>query len=90
MGTSKRLWVQVSGLSVNCNLFTARSGGLYNIGGLMAGRRAASYGYQQTEGLSGAEYLASIYGTEKDKVNCSFYFKVSVFIHHDNCHLLES
>ncbi|CAO3701704.1 unnamed protein product [Rhizopus stolonifer] len=22
-----------------------------------------------------AEYLASIYGTEKDKVNCSFYFK---------------
>ena len=29
--------------------------------------------------LSGAEYLASIYGTEKDKVNCSFYFKVSGF-----------
>lgn len=42
----------------------------------MAGRRTGSYGYQQTEGLSGAEYLASIYGTEKDKVNCSFYFKV--------------
>lgn len=32
--------------------------------------------YINTEGLSGAEYLASIYGTEKDKVNCSFYFKV--------------
>lgn len=45
----------------------------------MAGRRMGSYGYQQTEGLSGAEYLASIYGTEKDKVNCSFYFKVSTF-----------
>lgn len=42
----------------------------------MASRRTGSYGYQQTEGLSGAEYLASIYGTEKDKVNCSFYFKV--------------
>ena len=23
-----------------------------------------------------AEYLASIFGTEKDKVNCSFFFKV--------------
>lgn len=44
----------------------------------MAGRRTGSYGYQQTEGLSGAEYLASIYGTEKDKVNCSFYFKVLI------------
>lgn len=31
--------------------------------------------------LSGAEYLASIYGTEKDKVNCSFFFKVSGFHH---------
>ncbi|VDN28511.1 unnamed protein product [Gongylonema pulchrum] len=48
------------------------NGGAPGVG--MAGRRA-SYGYQQTEGLSGAEYLASIYGTEKDKVNCSFYFK---------------
>lgn len=48
------------------------------ITGLMASRRAGSYGYQQTEGLSGAEYLASIYGTEKDKVNCSFYFKVGI------------
>lgn len=38
--------------------------------------RRMSRGYQQTEDLSGAEYLASIYGTEKDKVNCSFYFKV--------------
>ena len=26
-----------------------------------------------------AEYLASIFGTEKDKVNCSFFFKVMVF-----------
>lgn len=33
--------------------------------------------YDPTGTLSGAEYLASIYGTEKDKVNCSFYFKVS-------------
>ena len=25
-----------------------------------------------------AEYLASIFGTEKDKVNCSFFFKVNI------------
>lgn len=36
----------------------------------------ANYG----DGLSGAEYLASIYGTEKDKVNCSFFFKVRYFL----------
>ena len=27
-----------------------------------------------------AEYLASIFGTEKDKVNCSFFFKTGEFI----------
>jgi hypothetical protein len=32
--------------------------------------------YDATDELSGAEYLDSIYGTEKDKVNCSFFFKV--------------
>lgn len=46
----------------------------------MAFRHQMSSGYQNTQGLSGAEYLASIYGTEKDKVNCSFYFKVLKFI----------
>lgn len=35
--------------------------------------------YDKADNLSGAEYLASIYGTEKDKVNCSFYFKVIIF-----------
>ncbi|KAF1804574.1 CCCH-type zinc finger transcription factor [Mucor lusitanicus] len=32
-----------------------------------------------------AEYLASIYGTEKDKVNCSFYFKIGACRHGDRC-----
>ncbi|CAJ0952821.1 unnamed protein product, partial [Mesorhabditis belari] len=41
--------------------------------------------YVHTEGLSGAEYLASIYGTEKDKVNCSFYFKIGACRHGDKC-----
>uniref|UniRef100_A0A2K5QMP7 U2 small nuclear RNA auxiliary factor 1 like 4 n=1 Tax=Cebus imitator TaxID=2715852 RepID=A0A2K5QMP7_CEBIM len=30
-----------------------------------------------------AEYLASIFGTEKDKVNCSFYFKIGACRHGD-------
>ena len=35
--------------------------------------------------LSGAEYLASIYGTEKDKVNCSFYIKTGACRHSERC-----
>ncbi|MFH4976488.1 hypothetical protein AB6A40_003197 [Gnathostoma spinigerum] len=43
--------------------------------------------------MSGAEYLASIYGTEKDKVNCSFYFKIGACRHGDKCsrkHIMPS
>ncbi|XP_037950494.1 splicing factor U2AF 35 kDa subunit-like [Teleopsis dalmanni] len=32
-----------------------------------------------------AEYLASIFGTEKDKVNCSFYYKIGACRHGDRC-----
>ena len=32
-----------------------------------------------------ANYLASIFGTEKDKVNCSFYFKIGACRHGDRC-----
>ncbi|UJR37896.1 hypothetical protein I4U23_030585 [Adineta vaga] len=32
-----------------------------------------------------AEYLASIFGTEKDKVNCSFYFKIGACRHGERC-----
>ncbi|KAH7726528.1 U2 small nuclear RNA auxiliary factor small subunit [Aphelenchoides avenae] len=39
----------------------------------------------ETDHLSGAEYLASIYGTEKDKVNCSFYFKIGACRHGEIC-----
>jgi len=35
--------------------------------------------------LSGAEFLASIYGTEKDKVNCSFYIKTGACLHGERC-----
>ena len=33
-----------------------------------------------------AEHLASIFGTEKDRVNCPFYFKIGqVFISWEHC-----
>lgn len=32
-----------------------------------------------------ADYLASIFGTEKDKVNCSFYYKIGACRHGDRC-----
>jgi splicing factor U2AF subunit len=34
---------------------------------------------------AGAAYLASIIGTEKDRVNCPFYFKVGACRHGDRC-----
>jgi len=37
-----------------------------------------------------AEYLASIFGTEKDKVNCSFYFKIGACRHGDKCSRLHN
>jgi len=46
--------------------------------------REASMDFK-TEELSGAEYLASIYGTERDKVNCSFYYKIGACRHGDKC-----
>ncbi|XP_044522769.1 splicing factor U2AF 35 kDa subunit-like [Gracilinanus agilis] len=37
-----------------------------------------------------AEYLASIFGTEKDKVNCSFYFRIGACRHGDRCSRLHN
>jgi splicing factor U2AF subunit len=36
-----------------------------------------------------AEHLASIYGTEKDRVNCPFYFKIGACRHGDRCSRLH-
>lgn len=33
----------------------------------------------------GAEHLARIHGTEEDKVNCPFYFKIGACRHGDRC-----
>jgi len=32
-----------------------------------------------------AKYLARIHGTEEDKVNCPFYFKIGACRHADRC-----
>ncbi|XP_003384048.1 PREDICTED: splicing factor U2AF 35 kDa subunit-like [Amphimedon queenslandica] len=37
-----------------------------------------------------AEYLASIFGTEKDKVNCAFYHKIGACRHGDQCSRLHN
>jgi len=37
-----------------------------------------------------AEYLASIFGTEKDKVNCPFYFKIGACRHGTQCSRLHN
>ena len=45
---------------------------------------------ENTETNTMAEYLASIFGTEKDKVNCSFYFKIGACRHGDKCSRLHN
>ena len=37
-----------------------------------------------------ADFLASIFGTEKDKVNCSFFFKIGACRHGDRCSRLHN
>eukprot|EP01147_Barroeca_monosierra_P006864 gene6864-7578_t len=37
-----------------------------------------------------ADYLASIFGTEKDKVNCSFYYKIGACRHGERCSRLHN
>ncbi|KAE8691043.1 Splicing factor U2af small subunit A [Hibiscus syriacus] len=37
-----------------------------------------------------AEHLASIFGTEKDRVNCTFYFKIGACRHGDRCSRLHT
>eukprot|EP00850_Spirogloea_muscicola_P001464 SM000005S17261 [mRNA] locus=s5:1056707:1058813:- [translate_table: standard] len=41
-------------------------------------------------GAAMAEHLASIFGTEKDRVNCPFYFKIGSCRHGDRCSRLHN
>merc|ERR1712127_1114414 len=54
-------------------------------GGGGYGRHGGGGGGHGGDEDAGAEYLASIFGTEKDKVNCSFYFKIGACRHGDRC-----
>jgi splicing factor U2AF subunit len=42
----------------------------------------AKYGHAA---IGGAEHLARIHGTEEDKVNCPFYYKIGACRHGDKC-----
>jgi len=39
----------------------------------------------QTQIQAGADFLHSIFGTEKDRVNCPFFFKIGACRHGENC-----
>ncbi|XP_061957618.1 splicing factor U2af small subunit A-like [Populus nigra] len=45
---------------------------------------------ERVSGESFAERLASIFGTEKDRVNCPFYFKIRACRHGDRCSRLHT
>ncbi|CEG41290.1 splicing factor u2af 35 kda subunit [Plasmopara halstedii] len=49
----------------------------------MGGRRGEQSG-------GGAEHLARIHGTEEDRVNCPFYFKIGACRHGDRCSRLHN
>jgi len=57
-------------------------------GGHRDGGRRGGHGHHEDD--AGAEYLASIFGTEKDKVNCSFYFKIGACHYGDKCSRLHN
>lgn len=50
----------------------------------------AQRGGDSAAAASMAEHLASIFGTEKDRVNCPFYFKIGVCRHGDRCSRLHN
>lgn len=55
--------------------------------------RSGGEGKQDFAGLEHkkmAEHLASIFGTEKDRVNCPFYFKIGACRHGDRCSRLHT
>ncbi|KAE9027237.1 hypothetical protein PF011_g2137 [Phytophthora fragariae] len=64
--------------------YGGRSGG----GGY--GRERVSSGRRSEQSGGGAEHLARIHGTEEDRVNCPFYFKIGACRHGDRCSRLHN
>eukprot|EP01047_Picozoa_sp_COSAG01_P099181 COSAG01_NODE_29244_length_642_cov_0.732965_1_plen_73_part_10 len=57
------------------------------------GYRGGGGGYgggHDDRGGGGAGRLARIFGTEEDKVNCPFYFKIGACRHGDRCSRLHN
>lgn len=63
-------------------------GGYGRGGGGGGGDRMGRRGGDQMGG--GAEHLARIHGTEEDRVNCPFYFKIGACRHGDRCSRLHN
>lgn len=68
----------------------SRGGGGYGSGrgGYRGGDRDRARRGEQPGG--GAEHLARIHGTEEDRVNCPFYFKIGACRHGDRCSRLHN
>lgn len=65
-----------------------RYGGSAHIGGSYDNSRDAGRNWRDRElggARGGATHLARIHGTEEDKVNCPFYFKIGACRHGDRC-----
>lgn len=60
------------------------------MGQAMGQTRRDTYGFNLIVTRSMAEHLASIFGTEKDRVNCPFYFKIGACRHGDRCSRLHN
>lgn len=58
-------------------------------GGYRGGERMGRRGGGDMSG-GGAEHLARIHGTEEDRVNCPFYFKIGACRHGDRCSRLHN
>lgn len=63
------------------------AGGQRPYGGWQGGGGGSGGGSRRAprQGGSAAEHLARVHGTEEDKVNCPFYFKIGACRHGDRC-----
>ncbi|GMF09299.1 unnamed protein product [Phytophthora lilii] len=59
-------------------------------GGGGYGRERMGGGRRGEQSGGGAEHLARIHGTEEDRVNCPFYFKIGACRHGDRCSRLHN
>ncbi|CAL5427794.1 unnamed protein product [Camellia sinensis] len=89
----------ISGASVSANTSTPLSTAFVDLYSYNSFDRASAFESRQkgnTESTSQAramlspEHLALIFGTEKDRVNCPFYFKLGACRHGDRCSRLHT